>query len=1569
MTSTEDRLRHYLQKVTQELNESRRRLAEVEKRTREPIAVVAMACRYPGGISTPEQLWEVVSSGVDAIGAYPADRGWDAMREVIPTKSSELEEGYAQSGGFLTDIAGFDSQFFGISPREALLMDPQQRLALEVTWEAIERAGIVPSSLRGARTGVFVGSTGGDYMASLVQAGNGFPGNAAAGDENRTGDDAPLHGDGVAAIPYIPDDSDATHMMTGSMSSVLSGRLAYAFGFSGPAVTVDTACSSSLVAIHQACQSLRNEESDLALAGGVMLMSTPMLLGMTRLAAAPDGRCKAFADDADGTGWGEGIGMVLLERLSDARRHGHPVAAVIPGSAINQDGASNGMAAPNGAAQQQVIRAALASAQLTGAAVDVVEAHGTGTALGDPIEAGALLATYGADRAPDRPLWLGSIKSNIGHSGPAAGVAGLIKLVMSFRHRTLAPTLHAEVPTTQVDWSSGAMRLLTEPVPWTADKPLVGAVSSFGVSGTNGHVLVAAPEFAESGAHATAAPEFAGGNSADTQRGRPEGTAPAIPWVLSARTAKALGEQAGRLREWLAGHAPEPADIGYSLAGRATFKNRAVVVGSTTGDLSRGLAAIAGRTFDPDVVTGVARNPGAPVFVYPGQGGQWAGMGRALLAESEVFARAVADCDRALAPWTGWSVTAVLRQDEGTPALDTVDVIQPTLFAVMAGLTELWKSMGVTPGAVIGHSQGEVAAAYAAGALSLDDAAKIVGVRSTLLATLSGGTMVSVLGLPAAQIEERIARFGAAVSVAAVNSPEALTLSGDPEALAELTAEFTAEGARARRVPGATGAGHSADVDKFEDEVLEAFASITPRAARIPFFSTVVGDEIDTGTLDAAYWFKNMRRTVHFHAALRSALRARWQTFVEPGPHPVLLPSVDRIAEDLSIRVLTSGTLHRDRGDLGRFYTSAAELYAEGVPVDWRAAFRGVPARHLPDLPTYPFQRQRYWLPDEFAAAAPRPVVAPGSEFWRLVEQADTAGLARLIGGDTESLATVLPHLSSWWQRSGRHRLADRLRYRTVFERLARRPAAVTRSTWYVVVPEADIDERSAAVVDALRDHAGGVHPVPVPADATGGEIVNRIRQAPPADDAAGVLCVLGPGAGTDPIDLARALGESEFAHPLWWVTTGAVAVGPADAAPDPDAARIWGLSRVAAREFPAVWGGVVDMSAAPGATEPAELCEILGRDGDDQLAVRADGVFVRRIRRGRATGADSGLQLSGTVLITGAPDGIAGDLARRFVKDGVRHLVLTASEGTAAAAELARALRTADVTVTFADCDLGDRAALARVLAEIGDDHPLTGVVHAAGAEDGTGAETGYAVACHLDDLLADRALDFFVLLTPASGAWGVPGGAEAAATNAALAALAHRRRHRGAAASAIGWHDTAVGAAPPDPETAIEALLRTVAAGEADAMVAGIDWEQPEFAGTRGGGVFTDLPEFRRLRTHHEQNATDHDLLLARLAGKSAPERERIVVDLIRGEIAAVLRYDSVDDIETETPFRDLGLDSISGLQIRKRLAVATGTDLPIRMILEHPTPVELAAHLLTELGGQDIGTGTMPAERMEL
>ncbi|HEY0697183.1 MAG TPA: type I polyketide synthase, partial [Micromonospora sp.] len=717
------------------------------------------------------------------------------------------------------DATGFDAGFFNISPREALAMDPQQRLLLETSWEAFERAGIDPTTLAGSPTGVFVGATYSGYGADHV---------------------------GSQAIEG--------HALTGGAPAITSGRIAYTFGLEGPAVTLDTMCSSSLVALHLAGQALRAGECTLALAGGVIVITTPREFvefsrqrGLSR-----DGRCKAFAAAADGTGWAEGVGLLLLERLSDARRNGHRVLAVIRGSATNQDGASNGLTAPNGPSQQRVIEAALANARLSANEVDAVEAHGTGTTLGDPIEAQALLATYGRARPVDRPLWLGSVKSNIGHTQAAAGVAGVIKMVMALRHGLLPETLHVDAPTPEVDWSAGSVRLLTEPVPWpSGEKPRRAGVSAFGGSGTNAHLIL---EEAPSGE-----PEPVGRSVAPEP---PVLVAPIVPWVLSARSEAALTAQAGRLAASL-GSAAAPVDVSRSLATtRAALSHRAVVVGADSPTLLDRVEALAAGTPAPGLVTGTVGD-GRVVFVFPGQGSQWVGMAVELLDWSPVFAARIAECERALAPHVDWVLTDVLRGVAGAPGLNRVDAVQPVLWAVMVSLAALWRSFGVEPAAVVGHSQGEIAAACVAGALSVEDAAKVVALRSRALLALSGrGGMVSV-PLPVADVEARVATFGGRVSVAAVNGPSSTVVSGDVDALDTLLAGCVAEEIRAKRI-AVDYASHSTHVEAIRDELLTALADITPRTSEIPFHSTVVGELVDTVLLDADYWYRNLWEPVRF---------------------------------------------------------------------------------------------------------------------------------------------------------------------------------------------------------------------------------------------------------------------------------------------------------------------------------------------------------------------------------------------------------------------------------------------------------------------------------------------------------------------------------------------------------------------------------------------------------------------------------------------------------------------------------------------------------------------------------
>uniref|UniRef100_UPI001041B8EE type I polyketide synthase n=1 Tax=Actinomadura roseirufa TaxID=2094049 RepID=UPI001041B8EE len=912
MPDTEEKLRQYLKRVTVDLGQTRQRLREVEERRQEPIAVVSMACRFPGGVRSPEELWELVASGGDAIGGFPDDRGWDLERLYDPDPDRPGSS-HTREGGFLYDADLFDAGFFGISPREALAMEPQQRVLLEVAWETLERAGLDPSALKGSATGVY--------------AGGGLPGFGTPPAEEGT----------------------EGYLVTGNALSVLSGRVSFALGLEGPAVSVDTACSSSLTAIHLACQALRQGDCSLALAGGVTVMAVPAMFTefSRQRGLSPDGRCKPFADAADGTGFSEGVGLVLLERLSDARRHGHEVLAVVRGSAVNQDGASNGLTAPNGPSQERVIRAALASAGLSPGEVDAVEAHGTGTRLGDPIEAGALLATYGRDRPEGRPLWLGSVKSNIGHTQGAAGVAGVIKMVMAMRHGQLPATLHIDEPTRHVDWTSGDVRLLAEREDWPrADHPRRAGVSAFGMSGTNAHLIVeeAPREAPEEGAASVPA--------GDVPAGSPAGGV--VPWVLSARTAAALRGQAEALAAHVEGGEFSPSGVGWSLVTtRSVFEHRAVVVGTGHDELIAGLRDLA----QDDVPREAAGDPGTgPVLVFPGQGSQWAGMGAELLDTTPVFAARIAECEQALSPHVDWSLTEVLRGDGSE--LARVDVVQPVLWAVMVSLAAVWESYGVTPAAVVGHSQGEIAAACVAGALSLADGAKVVALRSKALRGLAGGGAMASLSVSAQQAE---ALLSGDVTIAAINGPSSTVVSGTPEHVAAVVARAEAQGLRARTID-VDYASHGPQVDQIRDELTDILAGIAPVAGRVPFYSTVTAARIDTTTLGTGYWVTNLREQVRFTDTVQTLLDDGHRVFIEASPHPVLSAGVQECAERAGVSASAVPTLRRDNGGAAQVAHALGLAFAAGIDVSWERWFSADAPPETVDLPTYAFQRERYWM-------------------------------------------------------------------------------------------------------------------------------------------------------------------------------------------------------------------------------------------------------------------------------------------------------------------------------------------------------------------------------------------------------------------------------------------------------------------------------------------------------------------------------------------------------------------------------------------------------------------------------
>ncbi|MEU6343761.1 type I polyketide synthase [Streptomyces sp. NPDC046977] len=1557
----EHKLRDYLKRATADLRQARRRLREVEEKNEEPIAIVAMSCRYPGGVQTPEDLWRLVANGEDAISAFPVDRGWD-VESLYDADPDSAGSSYVSEGGFLYDAGRFDPAPFGISPREALAMDPQQRLLLETAWEAFERAGIDPSSLRGSRTAVFAGVMYHDYTARL--------------------DSVP---DGVEGF-----------LGTGSSGSIASGRVAYTFGLEGPAVTIDTACSSSLVALHLAVQALRAGECSMALAGGVTVMATPSTFTefSRQRGLAADGRCKPFAAAADGTGWGEGAGMLLVERLSDARRNGHPVLAVVRGSAINQDGASNGLTAPNGPSQQRVIHQALTNARLSAADVDVVEAHGTGTTLGDPIEAQALLATYGQEHTAEQPLLLGSIKSNIGHTQAAAGVASIIKMVLAMRHGVVPKSLHVDEPSPHVDWASGAVSLASDAVVWPeSGRARRAGVSSFGFSGTNAHVIVEqAPEpEAES-----EAPSSADGPAV-------------VPWVLSGKSAVALRGQAERLSGWLAGGAglaASVADVGWSLASsRAALEHRAVVLG----DHAAGLSAVAQGVPAAGVVSGRVVG-GKTVFVFPGQGSQWVGMAEELLDSSPVFAERLGECARALEPLTGWSLVDVLRGVEGAPSLERVDVVQPALFAVMVSLAEVWKAAGVRPAAVIGHSQGEIAAACVAGILSLEDAARVVALRSQAIGrVLAGlGGMVSV-ALPADETRERIAAWGEErISVAAVNGPSSVVVSGEVQALDELLSSCEADGVRARRI-AVDYASHSAQVDLLEEELGKLLAPITPGEAQVPFLSTVTGEWMTGPELDGGYWFRNLRQTVELEQAVRTLLEQGFGVFIESSPHPVLTVGLQETVEDSGREAAVLGSLRRNEGGLERFWLSLGEAYVHGASVDWQAVFAGTGTQRV-DLPTYAFQREHYWLESGTpeAAGATAPADSVEARFWEAVERNDVAALTAELDVDgDQALTALLPVLSSWRRQSREQSTVDGWRYRVTWKPLPEPASAHLNGTWLLAVPDtltgAD-EEWAAAVERTLTDRGADVRRIAVvqSGDDTRAELTARVREAL-ADGPAvsGVLCLSTPSgtaAGTvvTTLSVVQALGDAEVTAPLWCVTRGAVAAGRSERLEHPTQALIWGLGRVTALEHGERWGGLVDLPGTDDVDDRAlaRLAGVLAGDAaEDQVAVRPGGLFARRLVRARLAETKTVREWrpQGTVLVTGGTGALGAHVARWLASNGAEHLVLTSRRGIDApgAAELRDELTALGAEVTVAACDVSDRDALAALLGAVPADRPLTAVVHTAAVLDDGVIEAltpdqveavlrvKVDATLHLHELTRDLDLSAFVLFSSFAATFGAPGQGNYAPGNAFLDAFAEHRRAAGLPATAIAWGpwgdggmaEGAVGdrmrrhgVIEMDPERAVAALQHALDRDETTLTVADMEWKRFVLAFTSGRSrpLLHDLPEARAavesIRADATEGAGDVGEFSRRLAGQPAAEQERLLLDLVRTAVAAVLGYAGPEAVEAGRAFKELGFDSLTSVELRNRLVAASGLKLPPTLVFDYPTATVLARYLREEMFGRD-------------
>jgi acyl transferase domain-containing protein/acyl carrier protein len=1461
-----------------ELKQLRTSLDELKRAQTEPIVIIGMSCRLPGGVDSPEAFWRMLHDGVDAIGEVPSNR-WDSSAYYDPDPETPGRMS-TRFGGFLETIDEFDPAFFGISPREARSLDPQQRMLLEVTWEALELAGQSPGQLYGSSTGVFIGMSTFDYA---------------------------LHQVGGAVDPEDLDRIDG-YVATGTTMSPAAGRLSYVLGLNGPSMVVDTACSSSLVATHLAVTSLRNRECDMAVVGGVNLILRPEWnVNFTKAhMLAPDGRCKTFDASADGYSRGEGCGVVILQRVSDAVAARRNIIAAIRSSAVNQDGASGGLTVPSGPSQEQVIRRALDGAGLRPQDIGYVEAHGTGTSLGDPIEVAALGSVFGPNRTKQAPLRIGSVKTNIGHLEAAAGVAGLMKVALALRHGEIPPHLHFTRGNPMIDWNGLPVEVPVEPTPWPADgKPRRAGISSFGFTGTNAHVVLEE-------APAAALPNDAGRSS--------EADRPLHLLTASARTPAALQDLAGKYERHLADRPDIPLpDVAFTAnTGRTHFRHRLAVLADSPATARSRLAAFTAGTSSAGVFTGQSVERPGIVFLFTGQGSQYAGMGRQLYETQPLFRATLDRCDEILRGHLERPLLDVLypRDGESSP-LDDTAYTQPALFAIEYALAMLWRSWGVEPDAVMGHSVGEYVAACVSGVFSLEDGLSLIVHRARLMQALSAAGQMVAVQTPEAQAAAAIVAHASDVSLAAINGPSSVVISGAARAISDVVASLQAEGIHTQSLR-VSHAFHSPLMEPMLADFARVASGITLSPPAKEIISNVTGDFSSAAMATGDYWVRHVREPVRFARGMESLHEKGYRVFVEIGPGSTLLAMGRGCVPDPAAAWLPS---LRASGDWDQLLQSLAALYTRGVNVDWDGFDRDY-ARRPVELPTYPFQRQRYWVD-----------VARRSDIRRA----------------PEATAAVECMYRIEWRAQ---------------PRASRGPDLPTPGHYVILDDGRELGSKLAAALQA-----GGARATLVPAgtpdqnnDGTRAltETLRIVQAAAKGSGPEGPIWCITRGAV-------------------------AIDNGSAGDAVSVDQSTLWGFGRTVALEHPEMWGGLVDLDPSDDLDVdiPSLASELLTPDGEDQIALRGGTRYVPRlVQHSPPAGENVRVDPRGTYLVAGGLGALGLHAARWLVSKGARSLVLAGRRGleTPGADEAVQSLQAMGAEqVVVARADISSHDDVERLLAQIASSgRPLRGVLHAAGIDAGVPLvdmapghlrsmlESKLRGAWHLHEQTRGLDLDLFICFSSVSSIWGAPGRAHYAAANAFLDALAHERRRLGLPALSVNWGPWRGGGMAADddirqlerwgnrgldPSAALRALDALVAGGEVQAAVADVDWAlfRSVFEARRARPLLTELNGAPQ-RTS-EQPATPEADWTIELQSLSAAQRLPRLEALLRSEIARTLGFNKPEDVPLDQSVFELGMDSLRAVELAVRLQQHLGLKQSIQFF-DSPEVTSLSKRLLEQI-----------------